>query len=123
LPYCIAARWVCAFRGGRESGKLKPVAGWPLHSSGWGPCQTCEEVTGYELMVDTCQTVRWDWNCIAHHPQNLNTKSENAEYLCTKVTTWSDRGTHVTIYRNCQIASEALQARTWIISSPDTDDG
>lgn len=122
LSYWIAARWVCAFWGGRESGKLKLGAGWPLHSSGWGSCHTCEEVTGYDPMVDMCQTVRWDWNRIAHHPQNLDTKSENAEYLCTKGTKWSHRGTPVTIYRNCQIASQSLRTWTWIISSPDPDD-
>jgi len=123
LPYCIGARWVCAFWGGRESGKLKMGTSWPLHSSGWGPCHTCEDVSGYEPMVDTCQTVRWDCKCIAHHLQYLKTKSEIAEYLCTKVTTWSDGGTHVTIHRHRQIASEPLWTQTWIISSPDPDDG
>jgi len=30
LPYCIAARWMCAFAGGRESGKYKLGAGCTL---------------------------------------------------------------------------------------------
>ena len=113
LPCCIAARWMCAFWGGRESGKLKLGAGWPLHNSGWGLCHTCEEVTGHKPMADMCQTVMWDLNCIAHHPQNLNTKSENAEYLCTKGTKQPERSTRDNI--------QTPPACIWVITNINMD--
>jgi len=50
----------------------------------------CEYTTGYKLTVDMCHTVKRDWYCIVHHPQNLNSEFENAGNLHTMGIIWSD---------------------------------
>jgi hypothetical protein len=86
----------------RWKGKQRTQTGTlpAAQSSRWGPQCVHEDSAGYELTVDTCQTVEWDRYCI-RQPQNLDKESKNAENLCTASATQSVHSECQSVHGEC----------------------
>ena len=113
IVYCCQMG-VCILRW-EGRGRTQTVTLLAAHSSCWGPQCMCEDTIWHELTVDICQTVEWDRYC-NQQPQNIDKESKNAENLATESTKQSDRGTHVAMQGNHQIASEVESLIHWILT-------